>query len=167
VSSAEYRAGEMRVAEISMEPTAAHVPPEQFQEQLTDVFLEELFALPEPAQIVWLVDTIEATGPETQTWLSNMLGRIANQQTHEVILVVAGRKPLPYNDAWKDKVCELDLKGLPREAIRQIAEGRGMRGTERTMKKLVDLLEERTLGNPLSICSCLDSELPRVQAERW
>jgi hypothetical protein len=166
VSSAEYRTGEMRVAEISMEPTAAYVPPEQFQEQLTNVFLEELGALPEPAQIAWLVDTIEATGPETQTWLSNMLGRIASQQTHEVVLVVAGKKPLPYNDAWKDKVCELDLKGLPKEAIRQIAENRGMRGTERTMDKLAELLEEKTSGNPLSICSYLDSELPRVQAER-
>jgi len=148
------------MAEISAEPMPVHVSPEQVQGQLTDVFLKELEALSEPAQIVWLVDTIEATGPETRTWLSNMLGRIASQQTRKVILVVSGRKPLPYDDAWKDKVCELDLKGLPRKAIRQIAESRGMRGTERTMEKLADLLEEKTSGNPLSICSCLDSELP-------
>ena len=167
VSGAGYRTGEMRVAEISMEPTAVHVPTEQFQEQLTDVFLDELEALPEPVQIAWLVDTIEAVGPETRIWLSNMLGRIARQQTRKVILVVSGRKPLPYDDVWKDRVCKLDLKGLPREAICKIVESRGMRGDERTMEKLADLLEEKTSGNPLSICSYLDSELPRVQAERW
>lgn len=167
VSGAELRTGEMHVAEISIERLPVYVSPERFQEQLTGVFLEELEALPEPAQVVWLVDTIEAAGPETQTWLSNMLGRIASQQTHKVILVVAGRKPLPYDDAWKDSVWELDLKGLPTEAIRQIAESRGMRGDERTMEKLAELLEEKTSGNPLSVCSYLDSELPRVQAERW
>jgi predicted phosphodiesterase len=167
VSGAEYRTGEIRMAEITMELVPVYGPTERFQEQLTDVFLEELEALPEPAQIVWLVDTTEVAGPETQTWLSNMLGRIASQQTQKVILVVAGRKPLPYDDAWKNSVCELDLKGLPREAIRQIAESRGMRGTERTMEKLAELLEEKTSGNPLSVCSYLDSELPRVHAERW
>jgi hypothetical protein len=143
------------------------VSPEQFwQRLLTDVFLKELGALPEPAQIVWLVDTIEATAPETRTWLSNMLGRIASQQTHKVILVVAGKEPLPYDDTWRDKVCELDLKGLPREAIRQIAESRGIRGDERTMEKLAELLEDLTSGNPFLICVCLDSVQPRVQAER-
>jgi len=161
-----YKTWEARVAEASIDQAPAYVPPEELQEQLTDLFLEELAALPEPAQVVWLVDTIEAVGPETQAWLSDMIGRIARQETDKVILVVAGRSPLPYDKTWKSRVCEIDLKGLPRDAIRQLAQSRRMLGTERTIEKLVDLLEMTTSGNPLKICSLLDSERSPIQAER-
>jgi 3',5'-cyclic AMP phosphodiesterase CpdA len=148
---------DMRVTETPFEQIPGRMTPGEVQRQLTDLFVEEMEALTEPTQVVWLVDTVESVEPETQVWLSDMLGRIARQETGRIILIVAGRNLLPYDGAWRNKTCELALKGLPGDAIRHLVEDRGIRCDEIAMKLVVDHLETRTSGNPLNVCSFLDS----------
>lgn len=70
---------------------------------------------------------------------------------------------LPFDEQYKQEVCELSLKGLPRDAIYKLAQSRGVQGTDMTLNKFVYLLEKETAGNPLRICTFLDMQLPEIQ----
>jgi hypothetical protein len=139
--------------------------PEQFQLDITEIFLEELQAIPEPAQIVWLVDTRrwDWIDRDTQTWLTRIFRRIASGKLTKIILVAAGRNPL-YHPSWGGKVEELDARRFDKSAIPELLVCAGwipqIEGNEKMCEALAEDLFRRTNGKPHDICTFIKRGRP-------
>jgi hypothetical protein len=134
---------------------------EQFQLDVTELFLEELQAVPEPAQIVWLVDTKDWNWvePDTQMWLIRVFRRIASGKLTKIILVAAGRSLLYSHPSWRGKVEELVAGCFDKSAILELLVLTGwirrIEGNEKMCEAIAEDLFRKTNGKPLDICTCL------------
>jgi hypothetical protein len=139
---------------------------EQFQLDVTEIFLEELQAVPEPAQIVWLVDTKDWNwvDPDTQMWLIRIFRRIASGKLTKIILIASGRSLLYSHPSWKGKVEELDACGFDKSAIPELLVLTDwiphIEGNEKMCEAIANHLFEKTNGKPLDICTWLQHGRP-------
>jgi len=133
--------------------------PERLLMDITEVFLEELQALPEPAQIVWLVDSLDWIDRDTKAWLIKMFGRIASQRLTRIILVVAGRELLHYHPSWKGRVAEIDIRPFDEEDVMELFSEVGWVGDIALYELAAESLVAKCKGRPLDICTQIESRL--------
>jgi hypothetical protein len=149
---------------VARRPVYAARRPEQLQLNATEVFLEELQAVPVPAQIVWLVDAVDWIDRDTQAWLIKIFGRIASGGLAKVILVVAGRDSLYYHPSWKGSVEKLDVCRFDKSAIPELLVLTGwiphIEENERICEAISEDLIRKTNGRPLDICTLLQHGRP-------
>jgi hypothetical protein len=135
---------------------------ERFLVTITEVFLEELQALPDPAQIVWLVDSLDWIDRDTKAWLIKLFGRIASQRLTRIILVVAGRELLYYHPSWRDRVAEMDIRPFDEEDVMELFSEVGWVGDAALCELAAESLVAKCKGRPLEICMEIESRLSEM-----
>lgn len=87
--------------------------------RVTEAFFVCLSALAEGEKVVFLIDSVESAPPEAMRWIqTQLLLRIRDGQSPNVIVVMAGRETPDLQDAWREVVGRVSLDRFEEAHIR-------------------------------------------------
>lgn len=130
---------------------AALMSREDYRQQLTRVFLEELNIASQPRQLVWLVDKVENLDEETKAWLVEVFWEIVDQKTTRLILIVAGQERLRHEPHWLEHVVDLMIGRFTLETVTEILSELWPNDDIGHCTATAELLVRMTEGRPLEI----------------
>lgn len=150
-------AARLSSSEYPTEPVMSY---DQIREYLTTVFLQELVRIPDPLQIVWLVDTAEMLGEEEKAWLTEMFWQIVEGKADRLVLVVAGKEKLRCEPQWMAKVKEMPVSNFTEDIIVEILLDIWPADTDtRLHRGLARQLVDKCDGRPLEVRMEIESIL--------
>ncbi|MBV7328122.1 hypothetical protein KFU94_07650 [Chloroflexi bacterium TSY] len=126
------------------------------QYSLTQLFFNELDIIPNPFQLVWLVDAVERLDDETQNWQIGIFAKIAEGKLDRLVLVAAGRDLLHLEPYWIDKVEEILVGNFSEETVFEIVQRKWPTEPEPLVKMSVYYLMQKIGGKPQELITELE-----------